>query len=391
MVKRAALIAVAVAAGLVLGVSAQLSDAQILQGRIDAQGAGIVDLGPVDLLLDRTVTIPSGIQLRGAGAATHLRVAPGVRGLALVGSHASVRNLLIDGLGPQPAEAGISFRDADWNDHVSDIVFGHYLGVGVDVAPGQDGRGIFTLRNLRWNGVLGSGTAVRIGDGLHHISDILVDNMSGTADSAGDMAVWVDVLPDTDTVDLHRLTLIRGGSGVRVGYGGAPASVTGFSLTDSPAIESMSDYGVALFSAQNARLHNVSVAQSLGGLAVYGGVRGLEAGRLTLHYNQRDGATIFSGAQHVTIAHSMIADNNISNGPFGFGISLGAGLSYFTLDTNIIGNGILWGSGSVRYCIFLPAGPSNNYRMVNNSCRAPVTGKISDGGTGTPKFVSGNF
>ena len=45
----------------------------------------------------------------------------------------------------------------------------------------------------------------------------------------------------------------------------------------------------------------------------------------------------------------------------------------------------------MRYCIFLPPGPSKNYSIVGNSCRGATVGKIADGGTGTPKVVTGNF
>ena len=392
MTRRLLALAVLLSAG-VLGLSASIGDAAALQARIDACGVlgCVVAIEPGDFHLEQTVNVPSRVELRGAGAATWFHVGGDFCGFQYTGSQAAIRSISLDAVSPQQAGGGICYHQADWNIESSDLLFGHNLAIGVDVAPAQDGRGIYTLRRLRWNGVLASGTAVRIGDGVHHISDVLIDGMSGTADTPANMDVWVDVLPNTDTIDLTRLTFIRGWTGVRVGYGGAPAAVTGFSLTNSPAIEGMTDYGVSIVSAQNARIHNVSVAQSRGGLAVYGGVRGLDASGLTLHYNRVDGATLFAGSQQVRLRDSTIADNNISNSPFGFGISLGAGLSDFILSGNQIGNGLLWGSGTVRYCIFLPTGPSKNYSITGNACRNPVTGKIVDGGTGTPKVVTGNF
>ena len=392
MTRRLLALAVLLSAG-VLGLSASVGDAAALQARIDACGVlgCVVTVEPGDYTLEQTVNVPTRVELRGAGSATWFHVGGDFCGFQYTGSQSAIRSISLDAVSPQQAGGGICYHQADWNIATSDILFGHNLAIGVDVAPAQDNRGVYTLRNLRWNGVLASGTAVRIGDGVHHVSDVLVDGMSGTADTPAAMDVWVDVLPDTDTIDLHRLTLIKGWTGVRVGYGGAPTAVTGFSLTDSPAIETMTDYGVSIVSAQNARLHNVSVAQSRGGLAIHGGVRGLTASGLTLHYNQGDGATVFAGAQHVTIATSTIADNNISGSPWGFGVSLGAGLSDFKLLNLTIGNGILWGAGSMRYCIFLPPGPSKNYSIVGNSCRGATVGKIADGGTGTPKVVTGNF
>lgn len=382
-----------VLAAAVVSATATIGDAAALQARIDACGpAGCaIDIGPGDFTLEQPVTVPTRVELRGVGPASAFHVAGNFCGFAYTGSQSAIRSISLDAVTPQQSGGGICYHAGDWNIATTDILFGHNLATGVDVAPAQDNRGVYTLRNLRWNGVLASGTAVRIGDGVHHVSDVLVDGMSGTADTPAAMDVWVDVLPDTDTIDLHRLTLIKGWTGVRVGYGGPPAAVTGFSLTDSPAIETMTDYGVSIVSAQNARLHNVSVAQSRGGLAIHGGVRGLTAGDLTLHYNQGDGVTVFAGAQHVTVRDSTIADNNISGSPWGFGISLGAGLSDFTLSGNRIGNAILWGAGSMRYCIFLPPGPSKNYSIVGNSCRGATVGKIADGGTGTPKVVTGNF
>lgn len=174
------------------------------------------------------------MELRGAGPASSFHVAGDFCGFAYTGSQSAIHSISLDAVTPQQSGGGICYHAADWNIATSEILFGHNLAIGVDVAPAQDGRGIYTLRNLRWNGVLASGTAVRIGDGVHHVSDVLVDGMSGTADTPAAMDVWVDVLPDTDTIDLHRLTLIKGWTGVRVGYGGAPHGRHRVLLTDCP-------------------------------------------------------------------------------------------------------------------------------------------------------------
>jgi len=338
------------------------------------------------------VQIPSNTCVVGEGVASTL-IVEGSVGLEFMGSTACIRRLAMTATNAGPV--AISYKHATTNISVDDVLFGHRFSIGVDVAPEVSGQGVYELRNLRWNGVLDSGTAIRVGDGIHNVSDVRISGVSGTADTPADMDAWIEVSPKTDTVDIGYATFIKGGVGVRVGANAAgPAAVTGFTLHDSPAIESMTSYGVLLLSANNARVQNISVAQSQGGLGAGAGIRGLMVSGSTLHYNRGDGMTIWPGAESVIFEGNLVADNNTSASTWGFGISVGAGVSKFTLANNRIGNGLLWGGGFQRYCIFVAPGNSSSYGITGNACsgHTAVNGDlVYDGGTGPKKVVSGNY
>lgn len=367
------------------------SDSVLIQTQIDQQSftGGEVNLSPRTYYLSQPVHVPTNVILRGAGAATHLMVQGNFYAVSLEGSFSGVSNLKISSASLQTGGGGITFESADYNNFAQEISFEHNLSTGINVAPNADGKGIYTLRDLRWNGVASSGTAIRIGDGIHHISDISISKISGTASTPQDMQVWIDVKKDTDTIVLDNVTLIKGLAGIRVGYGvSTPSAVTGFSLTNGRAIESMVDYGVLIQSANNVRLNNLSLAQNRGGVGIGAGVRGLILTDSVIHNNLNDAITMWAGASGANISNNFIADNNISASQWGFGISIGAGVSNFTVSNNRIGNGLMWGNGFQRYCIFLAPGASNNYTISQNAClNHTVSNVIYDGGTGTSKLI----
>lgn len=387
------LVASAVAASVPPPVNPTTNAAPAIQAAIDACPDGcVVQLEPGTYRLATTVNVPSNIVLAGAGPMTRVQVEGNRYGFLIAGSHIWIGSFTLSAVTTQTSGGGISFASAGFNVAVANLVFEHGLYIGVDVAPTVANRGIYTLRSLRWNGVASSNTAVKIGNGTHHLSDVSVTDLSGTASTPADMAVWVDVLPQTDTIDLGRLTLIKGGAGVRVGVGAVtPSAVTGFTLHDSPAIESMTAYGVLIQSANNVRIENISAAQNQGGVGIGAGVRGLLLTGSVLHYNKGDGVTMWAGASGATISNNLIADNNTLGSYWGFGVSIGSGVSDFTVSGNRIGNALLWGGGFQRYCVFLASGASNRYSITGNACVGHTYGDIVDGGTGTKKVVSGNY
>lgn len=388
-------VVLAMMAALMMRPAQSADDASILRGQIEALGQGTIQLEPRLYTFTSTVPLPTGIHIRGAGQATRIRAVGDIFAFEVVGSYVAVANLLLEGANPQTTDGGgISFARAGHNVAVDDVTFGHNLGVGLDVAPTGGNNGIYFFRHLRWNGILNNRIGIRIGDGLHHVTDISINGMSGTAATPGDMGVWIQANKDVDTVNIRELTLIQGGTGIQVGPGVAgPSAVTGFSLTDAPAIESMSEYGVLIQSANNVRLSNISLAQNRGGLGIGSGVRGLMLSGSTIHANRGDGITMWSGASGAIIANNLVADNNLSNATWGFGISIGGGVSDFTIANNRIGNSLVWGnSGNQRYCIYLASGASNRYSIKGNSCLGHTYGDaIVDGGSGTRKVVRDNY
>jgi len=382
----------------VIAVHASVPDNVLVQQMVDQLATtttgGLVTLDARQYYFDAPVTVPSKVTVCGQGQSTRIRAIGDHFLFKAKGNYVRFCNMLLDAASPQVDGGGISFELAERNVTVDDLTFEHNLGTSLDVAPVTDNMGIYFFRRLRWNGVLGHRMAMRLGDGIHHLTDISITGMSGTAATPADMPVWIYVNPDVDTVHIRDLTLIVGGTGVLVGAGASgPSAVTGFSLMDAPAIESMSGYGVLVQSANNVRLSNLSLAQNQGGVGIGAGARGLVLSNSVIHANRGDGVTMWAGASGATITNNVIGANNLSNAPWGFGISIGGGVSDFTVSNNRIGNNVVWGgSGHQRYCIYLAAGPSNRYSITGNSCLGHTYGDaIVDGGTGTKKVITGNY
>jgi hypothetical protein len=339
-----------------------------------------------------TVSVPSFVTIQGEGPATLIRVDGNRYGFAFTGSLSSVRALRCEAVSVQTSGGCVNWASAEWNDHVSDLTFGNGLATSLAIAPTTSDKGIYSARHIRWNGVAQHGTPIRIGDGVHHVSDIIVDDVSGTAATPVDVGVWIEIGANTDTIALSGLTLIKGAVGVRMGAAGGP--VTGVTITGCPAIESMTSYGLLAYTAQNVRIVNCSLAQNQGGIGTSSGVQGFSVTNSTIHANRSDGVTIWPGSQGVIITGNTIADNGTAGG-WSAGISIAGGVSDFTLVNNRIGNGLVGGGlGLQQYCIFLAGGSSNNYSITGNACRnhAAINGNVVvDGGSGRIKIVELNY
>lgn len=339
--------------------------------------------------LASTVSVPSFVEIVGEGPATVVRVDGNRYGFAFTGSLSAVRSLSCEAITAQSSGGCVTWANAEWNDHVSHLTFGHGLSTSLALAPTTADKGIYSARHLRWNGVAQHGTPIRIGDGVHHVSDIEISEVSGTAATPADVGVWVEINANTDTIALSGLTLIKGGVGVRMGAAGGP--VTGVTITGCPAIESMTSYGILAYTAQNVRVVNCSLAQNQGGIGTSSGVQGFSVTNSTIHANRGDGVTLWPGSQGVVLNGNTIADNGLSGG-WSAGISIAGGVSDFTLVNNRIGNGLLWGNGQQRYCIFVAGGASNFYSITGNACRNhTVSNAVIDGGAGAQKIVAQNY
>lgn len=366
--------------------------APVIQAAANCAGGCVVQLQAGVYRLAMPVIVSPFVTIQGEGPATRISIDGHFYGFAFSGSFGTVQSLLCEAAVVQTAGGCATWGAADWNVHVSDLTFGNNLRVSLAMAPTTPDRGIYSARHLRWNGVAHHGTAIKIGDGVHHVSDIHVDDVSGTASTAADMGVWIEIGANTDTIALSKLTLIKGAVGVRMGASGGP--VTGVTITGCPAIESMTSYGMLAYTAQNVRVSDCSIAQNQGGIGTSSGVQGFSVSNSTLHANRGDGATLWPGSQGVILTGNTIADNGTAGG-WSAGISIAGGVSDFTLVNNRIGNGLLWGGlGLQQYCIFLAGGSSNNYSITGNACRnhtAPNGNQVVDGGSGPNKVVGSNY
>jgi hypothetical protein len=364
----------------------------VIQAAAACVGGCVVQLEAGAYRIATTVNVPSFVSIVGEGPATVISVDGNRFAFAFTGSLAAVRSLTCQAASTQTSGGCVTWASAEWNDHVSDLTFGHDLFTSLAIAPtsAANDRGIYSARHLRWNGVARHNTPIRIGDGVHHVSDILLDDVSGTAATPSDVGVWVEIGANTDTIALSGLTLIKGAVGVRMGAFGGP--VTGVTITGCPAIESMTSYGILAYTAQNVRIVNCSLAQNLGGIGTSSGVQGFSVSNSTIHANRGDGVTLWPGSQGVVLSGNTIADNGTSGG-WSAGVSIAGGVSDFTLSGNRIGNGLLWnGLGQQRYCIFVAGGSSNFYSITGNACRNhTVSNAVIDGGSGLSKAVALNY
>jgi hypothetical protein len=364
--------------------------APAIQAAAACAGGCLVQLQAGVYRLAGTVSVPSSVQIVGEGAATVVRVDGNRYGFSFTGSLSAVRSLACEAVSPQTSGGCVTWASAEWNDHVADLTFGHNMSTSLAMAPATDDKGIYSARRLRWNGVAHHGTPIRIGDGVHHVSDIEIGDVSGTAATPADVGVWIEIGANTDTIALSNLTLIKGAVGVRMGAAGGP--VTGVTITGCPAIESMTSYGILAYTAQNVRIVNCSLAQNQGGIGTSSGVQGLSVTNSTIHANRGDGITMWPGSQGVVLTGNTLADNGTSGG-WSAGISIAGGVSDFTISGNRIGNGLLWnGLGQQRYCIFVAGGSSNFYGITGNACRNhTVSNAVIDGGSGLSKAVALNY
>lgn len=105
--------------------------------------------------------------------------------------------------------------------------------------------------------------------------------------------------------------------------------------------------------------------------------------------NGGHGAVIAASGSDVKIHDSTISGNSLGSSGTFHGIVVSANVSNFHLRNNIckptagLNNTQGWG-------ILVNSGSSDDYDIINNDCTGNVTGAISDGGSGTNKFVHSN-
>ena len=323
--------------------------ATTLQNAIDtcqSEGGGRVQIGAGEAYLSQAVIVRPGaaVVLAGEGRSTVLAVDGSHFALSLEGSYIDVRDLCLASRGGWPG--GISLYRASTNISISDVWWGSGFSMGLYAAPVGPGTvGIYRFERLRWDAVNQTGTAIQIGNGVQHVSDVSLTQVSGTAIAQNGITSWLMIARDTDTIQLDHVTFYGGEHGIQAGAGTDPAkTITGLSITQS-VLENFATEGLAIVKAQDVRLHNVEMAQSQRAIWLGPGVRGASIQQCTLQAH-RGTAVDVSGARMVDIAHCLIQDNNSENGPYGFGVSL-AGAREFSITDNMIGNG-LWGGGGYQ-------------------------------------------
>ena len=99
---------------------------------------------------------------------------------------------------------------------------------------------------------------------------------------------------------------------------------------------------------------------------------------------------LINGGVNCDISHNIIGANSQAASGANHGIFVGSNINEFTIMGNKIGDlhSLVEKQG---YGVLVNVGTSNNYIISGNRCHDNVTGKVSDGGTGVNKSVTGNI
>lgn len=107
-------------------------------------------------------------------------------------------------------------------------------------------------------------------------------------------------------------------------------------------------------------------------------------------FNSGQDGMIISNGTNVSVSDSDFSGNSQSSSGTYNGITVGAGVGYFSLIGNRIGQMGPY-ANTQKYGIAVTAGSSNFYMITNNNTQGNGTGGINDGGTGGTKVVTNNL
>lgn len=138
-----------------------------------------------------------------------------------------------------------------------------------------------------------------------------------------------------------------------------------------------------------ANISNSWMATCAAGLYVQGVVKGLSVVNCDVFGNKSSGIDLAGGA---IVTGSMftankIAGNGIISG--GSGITVGAGVSGFAIQDNVIGPAADFGPNTAG--IYIAPGASNDYIITGNRLRGNSVAGLLDNGTGANKVVANNL
>jgi len=109
----------------------------------------------------------------------------------------------------------------------------------------------------------------------------------------------------------------------------------------------------------------------------------------TFFGSDKHGCTLSATSKHTTFSACKFISNSSSSANTYHGINIAANCTDFIIENCTFTNG--WGaSGSQGYGVLIAAGTSDRYVIRGNAMAGNGLGGLSDGGTGTNKFIDGN-
>ncbi len=372
------------------GVTDDTANIQTAINAAIANGVRTVYLPAGTYRLTSALSIPNFLTLQGEGESSLLRCGGNHYAINLNPANRSqIKDLQIDAATTQTSGGGIDFTNAGSNIWVNGIYFGSNLFISLNVAPSTS-TAAHHLDRLRWNGVTGCNTAIKIG-GTALTTDVYIHKAIGTASTNTDMVTWLSVPSFADTIKISDSLFIKGGTGISLG---ATAQITNIKASNV-TVDLMTAKGIDISFVRECAFIGAEIstcgAANVSGLDVGANSKGFRFIGGVIQNCGGYGVLVRNGSRDTRIMGSTITDNNTTNTGFNDGIGLGTAASDFQIIGNTIGNNVLLTTGHQKYGISIPAGASNRYTIADNHLAGNETSPITDGGTGTDKVIRGNL
>lgn len=356
-------------------------------------GGGDVYFPEGTYLISSALSIPNFVNLRGAGQSSIIRCSGNHYAIAFNGGNRTqISDLQIDASSSQASGGGIDYTDVGSNTRVENLYLGSNLFIGLNIAPNAVSTA-HVLRAIRWNGVTGCTTGIKIGGGGALVTDVYISDAIGTASTTSDMTTWLSIPQTADTIKFRSCLFIKCSStGMDIG---TSAQVTNLKFTDV-TIDTAGGTGLKVGFVREFACTGVEIstcgAANVPGLDVTGNAKGFRFNNGVIQGCVGYGSIIRSGAIHTVIANSIVTDNNTGNTASNDGIAVAAGASKFKLLGNTVGNSVLLATGHQKTGISVASGASDSYTISNNICEGnETTNVVNDQGTGTNKLLRDNL
>lgn len=346
--------------------------------------------------LDGTVNIPAYADFTGSGEQTVFRQMGNAFAFSFTGDQCAVRNFQVDASASQSGGGGFDYTNAGSNIRMDDMYFGSNLYFGLYIAPAVANKGAYFFDRLRWNGVVGSHTAIRIGDDQHLVSDIYVSNVSGTASTVADMNTWLDIWNGVDTPLFTDCLFIKStptSAAVAVGTATATQGVTGAKFTNV-VVDTVAGNGWGIARASDLEMENCSIQTCTDKglyLAASSSVTGVRMRGGSVQGCGKTGILVFAGPTDILLDGVRVANNNTTNTANTHGIEIAN--SQHVNVTNCTSGNLPYPAvtGHQKYGCVVDVGGTDYYNITPNDFSRNETGGLLDGGTGLNKNVSPNF
>lgn len=337
--------------------------------------------------LDAPVSIPNFTRITGDGQGTVIRCTGSHYAFAFEpGNRSSLSDLTVDAAAEQTSGGGFDFTGAGFNITIERVWLGDNLHTSLNIAPDAT-AGVYRLNGLRWNGVVGCNTALKIGGGLGLLTDVYLDQCIGTAATDDDMQIWLDCPHSADTIKPSNCLFINGQRGWEFGTTDIVTNIVATACT----LDGMVGPGVNVQESRSVKFDSGEIStcgsSANAGFVIGNGARLTSLTNPTVQNCQGDGIILGAGCQHAQIIGGYVVDNNQSDTASRFGVSVVAGVTDFQILGTKIGNGILDVEGFQRRPVNIATGASDRYVVDVVAFGHVEADTVADGGAGSVKRV----